>query len=492
MMQSANYYQTIFDQAGDAIFIHELDSTAIIDVNQAAETLTGFKKTELRQMAVAEISANLERFGFKDALNLVKKTAHTGTLKFEWMIKSKQQQCIAVEVCLKRVHFEEDEKIIALVRDISEIKSYQYKLQSRDHYFQCLLESSADGIAIINPQMRLMYASPSLEKILGYRNRFALNKPVLSVIHPEDRTAVRTYFFRDSLPKQVNTLNFRIMHHNGQWHHLEATCNNMVHDPNIQGFIINFRDITERINAEDKARAREKQIGHMSRCKTMGELATSLAHELNQPLAALNNYVAGSIIRIEKGLMNTDETLAALNAAVQQTQRVGNIVRSMRNFLKKGEANYKIYPIRQIIKDIKPLIELKASQSEVKIHYEIAPQPLHIRADETLFGQVIINLIFNAVDALRNNALDDRHVYLRCWLSNKHVRISISDNGPGLNGINPDQLFESFYSSKADSMGIGLTLSRSIVENHHGYLWACDNKPGATFNISLNSYEASE
>lgn len=490
-MTSSNYYQMIFDQAGDAIFIHDLNSTHILDVNQAAEMLTGFNKQELRQMAVVDISAQMERFGFQDALNMVKKAIHAGTVKFEWLIKSKLEKLIPVEVCLKIIDLEQQAKIIALVRDISEIKSYQYKLQSKDQYFQCLLESSADGIAIISPKMRLMYASPSLEKILGYRNRLALNKNIFHIIHPDERNHLRQYFFRTAIHQQITTLNYRIMHHNGQWRYHEATCKNLVHDPNIQGFIINFRDVSERIEAEHKARAREKQLGHMSRCKTMGELATSLAHELNQPLSALNNYIAGSMIRIEKGLMNIDETLCALNSALQQTQRVSNIVRSMRNFLQKGEANYQIYPLHRIIKDIKPLLELKASQENCFIHYELALHPIYVHADETLLGQVIINLIFNAVDALKQNPLNDRHIYLRTWLNGQHARISISDNGPGLSGINPDQLFESFYSSKTDSMGIGLTLSRSIIENHQGYLWVCDNQPGATFNISLTAKECS-
>lgn len=310
------------------------------------------------------------------------------------------------------------------MRDISEIKSYQYALQSKDQYFQCLLESSADGIAILSPTMRLMYASPSLEKILGYKNRFALNKNILSIIHPEDRNLLRQYFLRESQHQHVVTLNYRIMHHNGQWRHHEATCKNLCHDPSIQGFTVNFRDITERIDAEIKARTREKQLGHMSRCKTMGDLATALAHELNQPLAALNNYIAGSIIRIENGLIQKDETLNALNAGLQQIQRVGNIVKSMRNFLQKGEANYKTYNLRHIIQDIKPLIELKASQNQCEIHYELATCPIHIQADETLFGQVIINLVFNAVDALKNNPSHNRHIYIRSWVNNKHARIS--------------------------------------------------------------------
>lgn len=490
-MSSQNYYQTIFDKAGDAIFIHDVDSAKILDVNQAAEQLTGFNRAQLLTMGVADISAHHQGFDFAHATSRIRQTTRSGVIKFEWLLQSVYGKQIPAEVCLKVIHIEGQAKVLALVRDISEIKQYQYALQSKDEYFKCLLESSADGIAILDAQSRLLYASPSLEKITGYRNRFALKKNVLNIIHPEDRAAVRQFLYRELFHPQEQTqhLNYRILHHNGQWRYHEASCKNLLQDPNIQGFLINFRDITERIEAENTVRAREKQLGHMSRCKTMGELSTALAHELNQPLAALSNYITGSILRIQNGRANTAETLDALNAALNQVQRVSHIIRSMRQFLKKGEANFKILQLSQLIQHLAPLIELKADQGKCTIYYELTPTPIYIHADETLFSQVMINLVFNAVDALQDNPEQQRDIYIRTWLHQGMARISIADNGPGLNGRNPEQLFESFYSSKIDSMGIGLTLSRSIVENHQGYLWVCEGTPGAIFNISLKAQE---
>lgn len=491
-MKSLQYYRAIFDTAGDAIFIHDLNSTQILDANVAAQNLTGYSKDTLLNMAVADISAHYQGYDFGHALSKIKQTMHREVVTFEWIIKSKQQHHIPVEVCLKIVTLEDVPQILALVRDISAIKQYQYELQCKDEYFKCLLESSADGIAILSAQAKLLYASPSMEKIMGYRNRLALNKNVFNILHPDDRHRIRQSLLRDIFNlrhNQVVTLNYRILHHNGQWRYHEATCKNMLNDPHIQGILINYRDITDRIEAEHKARAREKQLGHMSRCKTMGELTTVLAHELNQPLAAINNFIAGSLIRIEKGLANTEETKNALNAALNQTQRIGNIIRRMRSFLQKGEAHFEIHPLNQLIQGLSPLIELKANQGQCTIDYELAIHPIYIHVDETLFSQVIINLVFNAVDALQQNPLDDRHICIRTWQHHDHARIAIADNGPGLQGQNPEHLFESFYSTKSDSMGIGLSLSRSIVESHEGYLWACEGTPGATFNISLKAKE---
>lgn len=488
-MSSQNYYQTIFDKAGDAIFIHDVDSAEIMDANQAAEHLTGFTRLQLLSMGVENISAHNQGFNFSHAMSRIRQTARGGPIKFEWILQSVHGRHIPAEVCLKVIHIDGQAKVLALVRDISEIKQYQYALQSKDEYFKCLLESSADGIAILDAQAKLLYASPSLEKITGYRNRLALQKNVLHLIHPEDRPTVRQFLHRELYHPQeyVQPLNYRFLHHNGQWRHHEASCKNLLLDPNIQGFLINYRDITERIEAEHMVRAREKQLGHMSRCKTMGELSTALAHELNQPLAALTNYITGSILRIQNGLTHTAETLDALNASLEQVQRVSNIIRSMRQFLKKGEASFKVLPLSQLIHNLTPLIELKADQGQCQIYYELSPTPIYIYVDETLFSQVLINLVFNAVDALQQKTEQQREIYIRTWQQQDQARISIADNGPGLKGCNPEQLFESFYSSKMDSMGIGLTLSRSIVENHQGYLWGCEGTPGAIFNISLKA-----
>lgn len=484
------YYQTIFDKAGDAIFLHDINSAQILDVNEAAEQLTGFSKSQLLSMNVKSISAYQQGYDLEYALQQIEKSAQQGVAKFEWIIQTQTGQHIPASVCLKIIYIENHPKVLALVRDITELKQYQSKLQNRDDYLKSLLENSSDGIAILSPQAKLLYASPSLFKITGYRNRFALNKNILGLIHPNDRLEIRQFLFHDGLyTADTYTFRYQLLHHNGQWKYHEATCRNMLNDPNIQGFLINYRDITDQVEAENIARTREKQIGHMSRCKTMGELSTALAHELNQPLAALNNYIAGSIIRIENGLMTHDDILVALNSSLQQITRVNNIIQSMRSFLKKGEANFKQHQLTHILQYIMPLIELKAEQGACKIHYELAIPPIYIYADETLFSQVIINLVFNAVDALQQNSKNEREIFIRTWQHQNSARIAISDNGPGLRGLNPEQLFESFYSSKIDSMGIGLTLSRSIIENHQGYLWVCEGTPGAIFNISLQAQE---
>src|SRR5690606_13115323 len=308
----------------------------------------------------------------------VQQAASHEAITFEWIIQAQDQRQIPVEVCLKTVEIEHQPKLLALVRNISEIKKYQYALQSKDQYFKMLLEHSGDGIAILDLQGKLLYASPSLQGILGYRDRFVLNKNVLTAIHPDDRIKVRQLLFKKTEQRALSVIHYKILHHNGKWRHHEATYRNLLDHPDIQGILVNYRDITERIEAEEKARAREKQLGHMSRCKTMGELATALAHELNQPLAALNNYVGGSIIRIQNGLANSQETLDALNAALNQTHRVNGIIHSMRSFLRKGEANFQIHSVNHLIQELHPLINLKADQGGCTIHYELSVLPIFI------------------------------------------------------------------------------------------------------------------
>lgn len=208
-MTGLNYYRTIFEKAGDAIFIHDIDSVDFMDVNEAAESLTGYTKQQLTQMSVGQISAYGQGFNCQYALNKVKQAASHQAITFEWLIEAKDQTHIPVEVCLKIISIQDQLKVLALIRNISEIKKYQYQLQSKDQYFKLLLESSGDGIAILDIQGRLLYASPSLHRILGYRDRLALNKNVFSIIHPTDRLHLRQFLFKDHI-NGVGILNYQI------------------------------------------------------------------------------------------------------------------------------------------------------------------------------------------------------------------------------------------------------------------------------------------
>lgn len=486
MTYAEHYYKKIFEEAGDAIFVHASDDGRILDANKAAEELTGYPREALLNMAVSDISVHVDQFGLPQVRELIRQAQEQGSASSEWLIQPRDAQPVPVQVHLKLINVENQTQVLALVRDISTIKRFQHKLIERETYFRRLIEHSSDVIAIVQPNGRLSYVSPSLTAVLGYQERFAIGRNVLHVIHKDDCEAIRSLLNESAGHYgQARQIAYRVLHHDGQWRHHEAVCKNLLHDPDINGILVNFRDVTARVKAEDAARERERERDHLARCRTMGELASALAHEINQPLSALNNFIGGSLIRLQKGQLDKQETIEALSAASHQISRVGKIMSSMRGFLRNNGPDYHRVDLNEVVRAVEQLIEIKAQRGACHLNLEYAAQPLWVLADEVLLGQVILNLAFNAMEAMETCTPERRQLTIRIASKGQRAEVTVEDQGPGLQGKNPETLFNAFYSTKENSMGIGLTLSRNIVDSHNGHLWVTEGSPGAIFHLTL-------
>lgn len=251
-------------------------------------------------------------------------------------------------------------------------------------------------------------------------------------------------------------------------------------------------DITSRRMAEDMARQHEERLQFTSRLTTMGEMASSLAHELNQPLAAINNYCMGAVARIKSG-RSMDEILPALEKASAQAVRAGTIIQRIRSFVKRSEPQRREVSLYDIVDDAVGLAEIEAIRRGIRIVKDLPSYLPHIFVDPVLIEQVLVNLLKNAAEAMQDHALmvPDSMILIAVHLTEdingQDIAIEVRDQGPGIHLANPEQLFEPFYSTKAEGMGMGLNICRSIIESHHGRLWVDNNTdgPGCTFKIRL-------
>ena len=260
-------------------------------------------------------------------------------------------------------------------------------------------------------------------------------------------------------------------------------------------------DITERKYAEELARQQEEKMQFSSRLTTMGEMASSLAHELNQPLAAISNYCTGVANRLksDKSIDIEKDILPAIEKATSQAHRAGTIIQRIRGFVKRSQPQRKIVPIHQIIDDSVGLAEIEAQRYgvEIKTYYQDRLPTVFI--DPVLIQQVVVNLLKNAIDAvkkvpnsIKNGKAIDLKVDIDQSLTPNMLRIQVIDRGPGISDDAIDRLYEPFFSTKEDGMGMGLNICRSIIESHHGRLWATNHanqkdpsETGCTFTILL-------
>jgi PAS domain S-box-containing protein len=238
-------------------------------------------------------------------------------------------------------------------------------------------------------------------------------------------------------------------------------------------------DITPRRMAEDLASLQAEKAQSASRLITMGEMASSVAHELNQPLTAISNYCTGMVSRIQGGQINQEEMLAALEKTARQAQRAGQIIHRIRSFVKRSAPNRTESEVSQLVAEALELAEIELRRRNVRLKHYLAARLPKLMVDPILIEQVLVNLLKNAAESIdnANRPSNRRSVELRAVPKlmdgiGEVVEFTVTDTGQGLAPEVMQRLFEAFFSTKAEGMGIGLNLCRSIVESHQGRMHA--------------------
>ena len=245
-------------------------------------------------------------------------------------------------------------------------------------------------------------------------------------------------------------------------------------------------DITPRRHAEEQAAQQNERAQNASRLITMGEMASSVAHELNQPLTAINNYCNGMVSRIKANQISNDDLLDALEKTARQAWRAGQIIQRIRAFVKRSEPNRTAADVAVLVSNAMELAEIELRRHHVRLTHHIAARLPQIMVDRILIEQVLINLMKNAAESIAQShrPTAQRNVELRVVPKQIDgqdvVEFSVLDSGRGLSPEVMERLFEAFYSTKTEGMGIGLKLCRSIVESHQGRLEAVNLYNGTT------------
>jgi two-component system sensor kinase FixL len=250
------------------------------------------------------------------------------------------------------------------------------------------------------------------------------------------------------------------------------------------GFV---RDLTERQEAERRLQEMQSELVHVSRLTALGEMASALAHELNQPLAAIANYVTGSRQLLARDGADLVKVQGPLERASEQALRAGQIIRRLREFVARGETERQIERLPKLLEEASALALVGAREHGVDVRFDLDPAADLVLADKVQIQQVVLNLIRNAIDAMEESPRRELRICTRA-VEGGMVEVSVADSGPGISEEVADQLFNPFVTTKATGMGIGLSISRTIVESHGGRIRAERNRDGgATFHFTLRS-----
>jgi two-component system sensor histidine kinase DctS len=239
-------------------------------------------------------------------------------------------------------------------------------------------------------------------------------------------------------------------------------------------------DISDQKRAAELARQQQERLQATQRLIAMGEMASSLAHELNQPLAAIAGYNAGCLNLLASGNADPSELRPALEKSTEQAQRAGRIIRRIYEFVRRAEPKSEPCDVVALAEEVIGLVEPDARRLGVRILREFDAAVPPVQGDRILLGQVVLNLLRNGIDAMRDVPVADRCLVVGVRPEADQVHIQVADRGHGIPSDVAARLFEPFFTTKAEGMGMGLNICRSVVEGHKGRLWIDPNPDGGS------------
>jgi two-component system sensor kinase FixL len=361
-------------------------------------------------------------------------------------------------------------------------------LRRSEEQFRSLIENSSDLITLLDTDGTIRYASRSHQAILGYRVAALVGRKAADFVHPDDLARL----LEAGVPSPHDmgapqSLEMRIRHADGSWRTLEAHSRTWPYDPGVTGIVVNSRDVTDRKRAEEEARQRQAELAHVLRVSTIGELAAGLAHEINQPLSAIVAYAKGCARRMRAASGRPDELLEAMEEIATQAVRADRIVRRLRDFVRKREPRRERVILNELVRAVTSLVATEAQEQGITLRLRLASDLPPLWVDSIQIEQVILNLVRNSIDAMRGLDGTERALWIcTSCAGDDTVELAVSDAGEGLGDIELEQMFDPFFTTKPGGLGMGLSISRSIIEAHHGRLWATRNpERGATFRFTV-------
>jgi len=255
----------------------------------------------------------------------------------------------------------------------------------------------------------------------------------------------------------------------------------------VEYYSIIGRDITLRLKAEEEAKRHQLELAHMSRLLSVGEMATGLAHEINQPLAAILNYCRGTQRRLEDDNVDAVATVSrSMELITKQAKRAAEIIKRMRAFVRKTEYQRLEFSVNDACIEVSKFLHQEAIDHNITFDFQLDEQAPMLLADKVQIEQVLLNLMRNAIEAYSDCDKAYRPVIITTRNTGGYINISVEDEAKGISSEGLANLFEPFYTSKSTGLGMGLSISRTIIETHGGQLWAeSDGETGTHFHLKL-------
>jgi len=477
-----------------ALFLTSPDGI-IASWNHGAELLTGWQADEVKGRSVALLYTQQDVAAGRPMGDQAAAAAASSPRRMEaWRIRKDGSEFLAdVTIFALRNKDGSIRSFGQSVHDITARKAVEQGLAEREMHVRSILATVPSAMVVIDEMGVIVSFSAAAERLFGYTEAEVAGRNVSMLMPNPDHDRHDDYIARYKATGERRIIGIgRIVvgqRSDGSSFPMELSVGEANADGHriFTGFI---RDLTAEQEAELRLKELQSELIHVSRVSAMGTMASTLAHELNQPLTAIANYMEAACELLDRHDQTNEEFVReAVEEAAKEALRAGQIVRRLRDFVARGEVAQHIENLPAMIEDASRLALAGARERGVRAFFKLDPRASEAFVDRVQIQQVLVNLIRNGVDAIADRAVRDITVSTVSE-PNGMIRVSVADTGGGLDPALAPQLFQAFASTKESGMGLGLSICRTIVEAHGGRIWAEDNVGGGTiFHFTIQSGE---
>jgi PAS domain S-box-containing protein len=484
-------FRSLVEQSLAGIFIIQEQRFQYVNPHLAGMLGAADPEEIVRRIPIAELAIPSDR-GRVIAMVRECLAGRRQQVRDEFRVLRRDGEVIDVEIHGRTFEYEGRPAIIGVVLDISETKRNEGALRRSEELFRGMFEAMSEGVAVHEfvqrdgriADYRIVDANPSFEQHTGIRVAEARGRLASELYGTGAAPFLDRYL---CLHAGGGPIEFEIY-----FEPMRRRFSVSAFALDRQRFVSVFQDVTEQRRLEKEGRERAQELGRTGGLLTLGEMASTLAHELNQPLTSIANFSAGSLTRIQNGSASLDSIGWTLSEISEEADRAGKILNGVRKFMRKRDFAPAPVDLNELVREVAGLAETISHDDRIALRLDLEAGLPPVMADRVLLQVVLMNLIRNGFEAMQDTveAAGELRVTTRMQ-GPSSVEVQVIDSGCGLPPQDADEVFRAFFSTKREGLGLGLAITRSIVESHGGTIWACRNEvAGSTFHFTLATSQA--